>query len=225
MKTKENKTKESEAIKEVDGIKIEDSVKMEEAVVEVSPKLEPKLKPVDRVKDSGRRTIFDTGSSKEILEGRGRYDLLPHGTINLLINHWFKIQDQDTKGFDILTVTNIIMSYIYETLHAEDIGDKVMFLLYASSYIIKALMNNNIFGAIEDLAKLYEAGANKYSARDWEKGRPMEVFIDSTLRHLIQHAKGLEDENHLVAALWNLVSCADTIIRLPELALTLNPTK
>lgn len=61
--------------------------------------------------------------------------------------------------------------------------------------------------AILRLARHFEAGAVKYGERNWEKGIPIKSFIDSSLRHTLKYMQGLEDEDHLVAAAWNLM-CA-----------------
>ena len=70
--------------------------------------------------------------------------------------------------------------------------------------------------AIELLAKHFEAGANKYSARNWEKGMPLSRYIDSALRHLFKALEGQKDEPHLVAALWNIACLIDTQERIKE---------
>lgn len=59
----------------------------------------------------------------------------------------------------------------------------------------------------------FEKGAEKYSARNWEKGIPVSRYIDSALRHTFQFADGCDDENHLIAAIWNLICMYETIIR------------
>lgn len=57
---------------------------------------------------------------------------------------------------------------------------------------------------IERLAKLLQRGAVKYSSRNWEKGMPLSVYMDSALRHAFKFQEGHRDEDHLVAAIWNL---------------------
>lgn len=58
--------------------------------------------------------------------------------------------------------------------------------------------------ALFRLAKLYERGAVKYDVRNWEKGQPLSVFLDSAMRHLQKHLMGYRDEDHLAAAAWNV---------------------
>lgn len=56
------------------------------------------------------------------------------------------------------------------------------------------------------LARVYEKGARKYDARNWEKGMPFSRFLDSAMRHIIKYELGYTDEDHLAQAIWNL-SC------------------
>ena len=59
--------------------------------------------------------------------------------------------------------------------------------------------------ALLRLSKHYEAGARKYDDRNWEKGMPVSVMIDSGLRHIFKYLDGQTDEDHLVAAAWNIL--------------------
>jgi len=58
--------------------------------------------------------------------------------------------------------------------------------------------------ALARLARWYELGAQKYAPRNWEKGLPFSRYVDSAFRHLVKYMMGLRDEDHLVAAVWNL---------------------
>lgn len=60
------------------------------------------------------------------------------------------------------------------------------------------------------LARHYEQGAIKYSDRNWEKGIPAHSFADSALRHMVKYMDGQNDEDHLIAAIWNLCGLAWT---------------
>lgn len=70
---------------------------------------------------------------------------------------------------------------------------------------------------IDRLAKHYEAGALKYSDRNWEKGIPAHSFADSAMRHFCKYMDGLDDEDHLIAAIWNLCGLAWTEVKRPEM--------
>lgn len=67
------------------------------------------------------------------------------------------------------------------------------------------------------LAKHYEKGALKYEERNWEKGIDAHSFADSAFRHLVKYMDGLDDEDHLIAAIWNLCGLAWTEEKKPEL--------
>ena len=67
------------------------------------------------------------------------------------------------------------------------------------------------------LARHYEKGAQKYEERNWEKGIPAHSFADSAFRHLVKYLDGYTDEDHLIAAIWNLCGLAWTEEKRPEL--------
>lgn len=67
------------------------------------------------------------------------------------------------------------------------------------------------------LAKHCEKGTLHYPERNWEKGIPCHAFADSALRHLFKYMDGWKDEDHLIAAIWNLCGLAWTEIKRPEL--------
>jgi hypothetical protein len=67
--------------------------------------------------------------------------------------------------------------------------------------------------AMTRLARHFEKGAAKYGDRNWERGIPLSRFLDSALRHLFAYLAGREDEDHLVAAAWNLLAALETDAR------------
>lgn len=70
--------------------------------------------------------------------------------------------------------------------------------------------------AIQALAIHYQKGCKKYGERNWELGIPLSRYADSGLRHAFQFLQGLEDENHLIAAIWNLMCLYETKQRIKE---------
>ena len=62
------------------------------------------------------------------------------------------------------------------------------------------------FIGLRRLALRHEVGSLKYGdGRNWEKGMPISNFIDSALRHICDYMDGKDDEDHLAAAVWNLM--------------------
>lgn len=162
------------------------------------------------VKDTGQRTIFETGSRKDMGGNRGRYDLLPLNTLaHLLSREWGNRPEAYFIG-------NIGLA-----LSEPDIKDKLERLRMAYIVFVEEILEATFWETLPDLAKLYEAGAVKYEARDWEKGRPQEVFTNSILRHFTQYMNGEADEDHATAVMWNLVSLIDTLRRMPSMAYTI----
>jgi len=102
-----------------------------------------------KIKDSGKRKLYQTGANRDVNEGKGRFDLLPPQAIRALAIH-------------------------------------------------------------------YQKGCQKYGERNWEKGIPISRYIDSAIRHLFQFLDGLDDENHLISAAWNILSAYETILRIQQ---------
>lgn len=67
------------------------------------------------------------------------------------------------------------------------------------------------------LARHFEAGAIKYSDRNWEKGMPISVYVDAALRHIEKYKDGWNDEDHLAAVLWNIASIMHHEQKMPDL--------
>lgn len=65
---------------------------------------------------------------------------------------------------------------------------------------------------IRAAAEIYEAGSIKYADRNWEKGLPLQSFLDSGLRHMYKAVAGMDDEPHLAMALWNFLCFVHTDI-------------
>ncbi|NMA64741.1 MAG: hypothetical protein GX957_00670 [Clostridiaceae bacterium] len=71
--------------------------------------------------------------------------------------------------------------------------------------------------AIHELALHCEEGALKYGERNCEKGIPIHSLIDSAIRHLSCYLRGMDDEPHLRAALWNIAFAIWTEKNKPEM--------
>lgn len=70
--------------------------------------------------------------------------------------------------------------------------------------------------AIIEVSKIFEEGAKKYDARNWEKGIPMSRFLDSGIRHAMKWLRGDRDEPHLAQACWNFLCGLDTLKRIED---------
>lgn len=66
------------------------------------------------------------------------------------------------------------------------------------------------------LAQLYERGAEKYGDRNWEKGQPLSVYRDSSMRHGFFFQGGDRSEDHLTAQTWNNLAFIWTLNEIKE---------
>ncbi len=64
--------------------------------------------------------------------------------------------------------------------------------------------------ALAQVARLFEAGCKKYGERNWEKGQPLSWYMDSGLRHGMNHLAGHRDEDHALAWAWNALCFLET---------------
>lgn len=73
------------------------------------------------------------------------------------------------------------------------------------------------WNAIMEVAKHCEEGALKYGEHNVDKGIPQHSLIDSGIRHLCKYILGMEDEDHLRAAAWNILWALDNKVSRPKL--------
>lgn len=52
----------------------------------------------------------------------------------------------------------------------------------------------------------YGLGAKKYGANNWRRGQSVKHCIASVMRHLMKYQMGMEDEDHLSAIVFNVLS-------------------
>lgn len=64
---------------------------------------------------------------------------------------------------------------------------------------------------------LEEEGAKKYNRFNYLKGIPCTSFMDSALRHLAKYNAGMDDEDHLAAAVFNIMGMMEMEAILPEM--------
>lgn len=150
--------------------------------------------------DSGTRREFDSGAVRDIQDGKGRCDLLPLEPIAMYLHNESGVEDEVLENIDGF-ITSGQQSYLSDAIAA--------FIIDAYSGVSET--------AILELAKHYEDGAIKYSARNWEKGIPLHCYIDSAIRHYFKWKRGDHDEPHDRAVLWNLFGAWWTLLNRPDL--------
>lgn len=139
------------------------------------------------IKDSGERQVFETGAVRDISKGKGRCDLMPLDVVANIMNkatdwdgeevleHLAKYQRDGEKR----NLSNALIAFIDDEYKTS--GD-----------------------AFIDLSIHFEEGAEKYGIDNW-KGLPEWTFLSSAVRHYLKFRKGMTDENHGRAFMWNIV--------------------
>lgn len=146
------------------------------------------------LKDSGERREFETGAVRDIVEGKGRCDLMPLHEVAIYLDN-----DQVIEAISRFMKCGEV-SYLYAALKCS----------------IDTLFDNK-FNQMLEVAKQYEAGAKKYGEHNWEKGIPLHSYIDSGVRHYLKCLRGDDDEPHDRAFVWNILGAIWTLNNKPEM--------
>ena len=137
------------------------------------------------IKDSGNRRSFDTGAVRDMQEGKGRCDLIPLEVVYMLLS-----------GDDVIFCLDHFKceggtAHLYNALH------RFIKKAYGGSYETMFL----------EVAKHFEEGALKYGENNWQKGLPVNCYLDSAIRHYLKYRRGDQDEPHDRAFVWNIMCC------------------
>ncbi len=136
------------------------------------------------IQDSGTRRSFNSGAVRDAESGKGRCDLLPLDVV------------AELEGSEVLKSIDLYIqhrntAYLYAAL---------------GNYLAEEeCIYRNTEDMFLELAKHFEEGCNKYGERNWEKGIPENVYIDSAVRHYLKWRRGDEDEPHDRAFVWNII--------------------
>ena len=145
------------------------------------------------IKDSGNRTMFETGAVRDIQEGKGRCDLMPLGVIGDFMSDFVlnSIEEFKESG-DPMFLHKALREFLAYT----GIDEATMFL---------------------EVAKHFAEGAKKYKPDNWKLGIPLQRYVDSCTRHYFKHVRGDKDEQHDRAFVWNIICGIWTCEHKPEL--------
>lgn len=149
---------------------------------------------MSKIKDTGKRTQFETGAVREIDETKGRCDLVYNSAWSTMTTDEF-----------------------YQ--HMEDfVRDGHRCNIYrAIDCAVKNMFNYDYNTAYLEVSQHYAEGAKKYSDRNMEKGIPWHSMVDSALRHYTKWRRGDDDEPHARAVIWNLLTLLYMVDYKPEL--------
>ena len=151
--------------------------------------------------DSGNRTEYPTGAVRDTKEGKGRCDLMPLNVVADFMN-------------------DEVLELIYDF---QQNNSNLLVLYCALEKICKRNydeFDNGIpkkSNMLLDVSLHYEEGALKYGEYNWQKGIPIQSYIDSATRHYLKHLRRDSDENHLRAFVWNILCLIWTVKHKEEL--------
>lgn len=161
---------------------------------------------MSEIKDSGDRKEFSTGAVRDMHEGKGRCDLLPLNVISRLFYRNHKEEESRIfSAFDDVLNKNISLSLRRDRLY----NIIELFITFEDSMC-------DIYTDILELAIHFEQGAKKYGEYNWQKGIPIECYVDSAIRHYLKYLRGDDDERHDRAFMWNVICCIWTFDKLIE---------
>lgn len=141
------------------------------------------------IKDSGERREFTTGAVRDIQAGKGRCDLMPLRVVSQLL--W----EQSGGDYILLKIANFCEDT--DTMNLYHALTKFAIIAYDGSPETMLL----------EVSKHFEEGATKYGENNWQKGLPVNCYIDSAIRHYLKYRRGDNDEPHDRAFVWNLLCC------------------
>ncbi|MCC3870267.1 dATP/dGTP diphosphohydrolase domain-containing protein [Terrisporobacter mayombei] len=145
--------------------------------------------------DSGDRTEYSTGAKRDLKEGKGRCDLMPLDVVSEFMNY-----DTIIHCISNFKEKNDV-EYLYDALENSK----------------RISYGNTKESMILDVSIHFEEGAKKYGENNWQKGIPVQSYIDSAVRHYLKHLRGDDDENHLRAFVWNILCLIWTVKHKEEL--------
>ena len=159
----------------------------------------PSAESTPGIKDSGERREFHTGAVRDIQEGKGRCDLMPLDVVANVGDCW------DQWHRDVL-----LLIYKFQCTGCTGYLDSTLNCFGSHAFSDPQTM-------LLEVSKHFEEGAKKYGEHNWQKGIPINCYIDSAVRHYLKFLRGDGDEPHDRAFCWNIICAIWTCKHRPEL--------
>ena len=138
--------------------------------------------------DSGERREFSTGAVRDISDSKGRPSLMPLKVVSRLLGK----QTSD---------------YIFQCLAAFTETSETRYLYAALIKFVTMAYGGETETMLLEVAIHFEEGAKKYGDNNWQKGIPVNCYLDSAIRHYLKYRRGDNDEPQDRAFVWNLMCC------------------
>ncbi len=140
------------------------------------------------IADSGARKTFETGAVRDITEGKGRPTLMPLQVVSRLLGK----QTGD---------------YIFQSIAGFTEKGETRYLYAALLKFVTVAYGGETETMILETAVHFEEGAKKYGENNWQKGLPINCYLDSAIRHYLKWRRGDKDEDHARSFCWNVICC------------------
>ncbi len=165
-------------------------------------------KKFTKVKDSGKRQAFSTGSQRDTAEGKGTPHLFPGEALNIVLNYRGDSRHLGEKV--ILQDIHYIMNDFTSLVESKEDSYKMIVNIASLTFDLIEVREGSYSAPFRRLAVHYQNGAKKYLPNNWRKGQPISRYFDSAYRHLLAILDKKEDEDHEAALLWNLTAIIQT---------------
>ena len=185
----------------------------------------------ENVKDSGKTEEYSSGAHRDDAVGKGMCNLLPLEYVSMIMDDDPVIKAvaafMETRNICYLVEAlkssiKTVPYFCYEKIREEMVKDNIeMRNLETKNDIATACFAHMMI----EVSKLYEAGARKYGANNWQLGMPVNRYIDSGVRHYLKTLRGDIDEPHYRGFVWNLLCAMWTADHHPELNYKDEPKK
>lgn len=142
--------------------------------------------------DSGERREFETGAVRDMASGKGVFYVAPLREMAYVLS----------SGTDNEFEASNIITELYEFQKAEN--KNVYHLKNALSCFAK-IKGWSFSKMMLEVSHQFEDGMEKYGEYNWQKGIPLDSYLDSAIRHLLKDIEGLDDERHDRAFVWNIL--------------------
>ena len=159
-------------------------------------------------KDSGKRVVFDTGAQRDDARNKPSFSKRTLQEYEDFGNENKKLFLESNKSDKPYAHFNIDSYPAPHTGKDESVdfflGEHSM-LYYTKDgevEIRKSLVSKLLLNRLE---ALLQRGAEKYTPDNWQKGLPLDVCFDSAMRHIVQWRFSDTSEDHLTAAICNLM--------------------
>lgn len=171
------------------------------------------------IKDSGERTEFHTGAVRDMGGNKPRPDLISPFFLHRVRSELLKyVQDLTTPIWRSVAVPDMLVD-LHTYLDSYSMGCKGEDMLAKASIVLLTLLHsdsdegvtaipNKIISpyALMRVGEHMRKGAEKYGEHNWEKGIPNSVCLASATRHILKYEAGYTDEDHLAAAVFNIMA-------------------